>query len=501
MALIIMTLAVYWQVGNHEFINFDDNIYVTENSRVAAGITVSNIIWALTSVDVTYWIPVTLLSHMLDVHFYGMNPGGHHLTNVFIHAISTLLLFLLLFRLTNTVWRSFFVAAFFALHPLHVESVAWVAERKDVLSAFFWLLTIGLYCAYVAKRKKILYMLTLFSFLLGIMSKPMVVSLPAIMLLLDFWPLNRYRLTNRHKGLDQLADVLQQLKPCLIEKIPFFACSFLSTVVTIYAKYKAGAVVSFDQFPIESRIGNALLSYIKYIAKTVWPQDLAVFYPLPHSISLLQVLCALVVLLLVSAATIWFGRRYPYLPVGWFWYLITLLPVIGLAQAGYQALADRFTYIPHIGLFIMAAWGISDLTKRWRHREGIVALVSGALIMASAALTWQQLGHWRDNTSLYRHSLQVTAGNVLIHYNLGVALAGKWDLDAAIREFQEALRIKPNFPEAHIGMGLAFANKVDLDAAIKEYRKALRLDPNNVKAHSNLQATLAMKRLQDDDGA
>jgi len=321
----------------------------------------------------------------------------------------------------------------------------------------------------------------------------MVVTLPVIMLLLDFWPLNRYKLSNLKTGRGQLADVLQQFMPYLKEKIPFFACSFLSGVITIYAKYKVGAVVSINQLPFEFRIGNALISYLKYIAKTVWPQDLAVFYPLSHYNPLWQVIFSLGVLLLVSAATIWVGRRYPYLPVGWFWYLITLLPVIGLSQTGSQALADRFTYIPHIGLFIMATWGIYDLTRRLRYRKEILTLACGAVLMVSAALTWQQLGYWRDNISLYRHSLRVTAGSSLIHYNLGVALANKWNLDAAIIEYQEALRIRPNFPEALVSLGHAFANKMDLNAAVREYHKALRLDPNNAKAHYNLKTILALK--------
>lgn len=491
MILLGMTLAVYWQVRSHEFIDFDDTIYVTQNPHVTTGLTIANIIWALTSVDVTYWSPITFLSHMTDVQLFGMDPRYHHITSITIHSFSTVLLFLLLCHLTRSRWQSFFIAALFALHPLHVESVAWVAERKDVLSAFFWFLTLGVYAVYVGKRKPLLYCLTLIFFVLGLMSKPMVITLPLVMLLMDFWPLNRYKYLQQNGERPLPGELLPQLMPYLKEKIPFFACSIVSGVVTIYGQHKVGAVVSIEQLPISYRIGNALIAYLKYLGKTVWPQDLAVFYPLPPTIPLWEVICSLLVLLIVSVTTIRAGRRYPYLPVGWFWYLITLLPVIGFTQAGSQAMADRFTYIPHIGLFIIAAAGISDLTRRLHYRRGILTLICGTVLLASAALTWQQLGYWRDNISLYRHSLNVTAGSFLIHYNLGIALANKMDLDAAINEYKKALRIRPNYPEAHVSLGLAFANKLDLTAAINEYHEALRIDPNNAKAQECLGYILA----------
>lgn len=485
LALVVITLAVYWQVRNHEFINFDDNLYVTENLSVAKGITVRNIIWAFTTVDVTYWMPVTLLSHMMDVQFYGMNPGGHHLTSVFIHTSASVLLFLLLFRLTTKVWRSLFIAALFALHPLHVESVAWVAERKDVLSAFFWFLTLLFYAIYLENRKPTLYLLTLFSFMLGLMSKPMVVTLPVVMLLIDFWPLNRYNLAEQKPG-GQLATVLPQMKICLKEKIPFFACSLLFGVITIYAQHKAGAVVNIDKLPIGFRIENALMSYVKYITKTLWPQDLALYYPFPSSVFLWQVIGSLVLLLLVSAATILVGRRYPYLPVGWFWYIITLLPVIGFVQAGMQSMADRFTYIPHIGLFMMVAWGVPDLVKDLPCRQQLLAVLAGVVIITSTVLTWQQLGYWQDTISLTRHTLQVTTDNYIMHYSLGVSLARKGNVDEAIHEYQEAIRINPNNSDVHNNLGVAFDSKGDLDAAIHEYREALRINPDHSNAHTNL---------------
>jgi len=431
---------------------------------------------------------------MVDVQIYGMNPRGHHLTNVAIHTISTVLLLLLLFRLTGSLWQSSFVAVLFALHPLHVESVAWAAERKDVLCAFFWFLTLLCYVKFIDERKITLYLFTLLSFMIGLMCKPMLVTLPVIMLLLDYWPLNRYSIdeyNNCRYGLNAKAISIMQ------EKIPFFFCSVLSIIVTIYAQSKGGAIKNVDLMPIGFRIQNALIAYVKYISKTLWPHDLAVLYPIPSSFLLWQVIGSLFILILFSGAAFWAGRRYPYIAVGWFWFLITLIPVIGLIQVGNQSMADRYSYIPAIGLFIVVAWGSSDLTKGLLYRSGILALLAGAVVIASAALTWQQLGCWRDSISLYKHTLQVTTGNYLINTNLGAAYQSKGDLDAAIKEYQMALNAKPNFMDAHNNMGVAFAAKGDLNAAIKEYQVALRLSPNDLDAHTNLGNALAGEGMMD----
>jgi tetratricopeptide (TPR) repeat protein len=486
MALIVIILAVYMQVGNHEFLDFDDEDYVTNNLHVTSGLTGKNIIWAFTAVDASNWHPITWISHMADVQLYGMNPRYHHLTNVVIHTLSTLLLFLLLFRLTGAIWPTSFVAALFALHPLHVESVAWVAERKDVLSALFWFLTLLFYSEYVAKRKNGLYILSLFSFMLGLMSKPMLVTLPVVMLLMDFWPLDRFRHGEQEP---ELREYLTRVLVLIKEKIPFFACSLLSAVVTIYAQHKGRAMLDLSEISFRLRIENALTTYVKYIGKTLWPHDLAVLYPFPLSVPLWQVISSLFVLFLLSSAAIRARRRHPYFAVGWFWFLVTLVPVIGLIQVGIQSMADRYSYIPVIGLFIIAAWGVPELTKGLQHRQGILTLVAGALIISSVALTWQQLGYWRDSISLYRHTLQVTDGNSKIDYNLGLVLAKKGDLDAAIREFQEALRINPYYSDAHNNLGLALVSKGYLDAAIQEYLEALRINPNNARAHNNLGVT------------
>ena len=490
LALILFAVAVYLQVGNHQFLNFDDDVYVTANPHVASGITAKNILWAFTSVDAANWHPVTWLSHMADVQFYGMNPRSHHLTSVAIHAISTAILFLLLFRITGARWQSSIVAALFALHPLHVESVAWVAERKDVLSAFFWFLTLLLYAEYATKRKPALYLFTLASFVLGLMSKPMLVTLPVVMLLIDYWPLNRFRSREEREGAQSLLALVK-------EKIPFFVCSFLSSVATIIAQHSGGAIKSLNATPPLLRIENALVAYVTYIGKTLWPRDLAVLYPIPPSFPLWQVIGSLLILLLVSAATIRAIRHYPYLAVGWGWFVVTLVPVIGLVQVGVQARADRYTYIPLTGLFIMAVWGIPDVAKGLKYREGILMLLAGAVITVSAALSWQQLGYWQDNDSLYRHTLNVTADNYVIHNNLGIVLANRWNLDAAIQEFQEALRINPKYSEAHYNLGMTFAIKGNVDAAIQELQEALRLNPEHPKAQLNLGVALEQKRWQD----
>jgi Flp pilus assembly protein TadD len=489
-ALCVITLAVYMQVGNHQFLGFDDNDYVTSNPHVTSGISYKNIVWAFTSIEAANWHPITWLSHMADVQIYGVNPRGHHITNVIIHSVSSVLLLLLLLRITGSLWQSSWVAALFALHPLHVESVAWVAERKDVISAFFWFLTLLMYSEYVAKRKPGLYILALFSFMLGLMSKPMLVTLPIIMLLMDYWPLGRYRDEEQEQGLRQL---FHRSLPLVREKLPFFACSLFSGIVTIYAQHMGGATRSLEVVPFLLRIENSLVAYVTYIIKTLWPHDLAVLYPFPSTLPLWQVIGSLCVLILVTVSTIRYRRRNPYLAVGWFWFLITLVPVIGLIQVGNQAMADRYMHIPVIGLFIMAAWGVPDLTTGLQHRKAILAVIAGATIVVSGVLTWHQLGYWRDSISLFRHTLHVTTGNYLIHNNLGTALFEKGVLNAAIQEYQMALQTNPNYTKAHYNLGVVLAEKGDLDAAIREYQIVLRISPNDMEAHNNLGAAFTGK--------
>ena len=490
LAIVVITLTVYLQVANHQFLSLDDQQYVTGNPHVSGGITGENIVWAFTSVEACNWHPITWLSHMTDAQFYGLNPRGHHLSSLMIHVVSSVLLLILLFRCTGSLWRSSFVAALFALHPLHVESVAWVAERKDVLSAFFWFLTLLFYAEYVKRQKRGPYLLALFSFLLGIMSKPMLVTLPIVMLLMDYWPLERYRQQESEQGSGRF---FGQALSMVREKIPFLVCSFFSIVITIYAQQKGGAVIGLSAIPFRLRTENALIAYVKYIGKTLWPCDLAVYYPFSSAIPLWQAVGSLLTVLLLTAVAIGARRRFPFLPVGWFWFLVTLLPVIGLIQVGRQSMADRYSYLPAIGLFMVAAWGVPELAGKWRYGKGILALLACSVVAASAALTWQQLGYWQDGISLYRHTLLVTADNYLINYNLGVDLAEKGDMDAAILSYRAALRIAPDYTEAHNNLGLALAGKGDLDSAIREYQLTLQISPNDRKAHSNLGNVLVQK--------
>jgi hypothetical protein len=482
MALLVLVLSVYQQVGNHQFFVFDDLDRVTNNPHIASGITGANIRWAFTAVEGYNWHPLTWLSHMSIAHFFGMNPRFHHLANVAIHGASVLLLFALLCRVTAMRWQSLCVAALFALHPLHVESVAWVAERKDGLSAFFWFLTLFLYAGYVAKPQPLRYLLTLLSFLLGLMSKPMLVTLPIVMLLFDFWPLGRYSLQQRFSG---------RIAALIKEKIPFFLCAIGSGIVTLYAQHQGGVMRDLTVISVPLRVENALVAYVGYIGKTIWPRNLAVLYPLPLSIPLWQVIVSSAILLLLSVAAVRQRQRYPFLLVGWFWFLIALTPVIGLIQVGAQSMADRYMYIPAIGLYIIVVWGVTALTAGLTYRRGLRALLAGVAVTLLASLTWRQLGYWRDSTAIFRHTLQVTSNNAEIHYNLGRVLHVQGQLDAAIQQYREALRINPKDLAAGLNMGACLQDKGDFEAAISQYRAVLRLDPNNYAAHTNLGTVFA----------
>jgi hypothetical protein len=496
-ALFAITLSIYWQAGNHEFLNFDDNEYVTNNSHVTSGLTGENIVWAFTSFDACNWHPITWLSHMTDAQLFGINPRGHHLTNVIVHATSSVLLLFFLFRFTGSLWKSSFVATLFALHPLHVESVAWVAERKDVLCAFFWFLALLFYSEYAVKAKSKLYILSLLFYILGIMSKPMIVTLPIVMLLVDFWPLGRYQIDEVSPGCRHL---LWRITNFVKEKIPFFACSLFSAFVTVYAQEKCSAMMGFT---IYYRIKNVFIAYVEYIFKTLWPHNLAIYYPYSYSIPIWQAMISLLILLLISFAAICTCRQRPYLFVGWLWFLVTLMPVIGLIKVGTQSMADRYTYVPAIGLYIMVAWGVSDLTKGLRHQRAVLGWLACSVITVSTFLTNRQLGFWQNNFSLYRHTLQVTSNNYLIQSNLvfahidhGIDFAKKGNIDAAIQEFQEALRISPNYIDAHFNLGIALGAKGDFDASIREFKETLHIDPNHVGAQAKLKLALALKQMQ-----
>lgn len=449
--LIVATLAVFQQLPEYDFVNIDDYYYVTENVHVTRGLTREGIIWAFTTLHANNWHPLTWLSHMLDCQLFGLKPGMHHLTNLLLHMANSTLLLLVLKRMTGALWRSAFAAALFALHPLHVESVAWVAERKDVLSTLFWLLTVWGYAGYVEYPGRNRYLLVLLFFALGLMAKPMLVTLPFILLLLDYWPLGRVKLWESREGGSggiQRSSALHLVR----EKIPFFALTLASGIVTVVAQYKGGAVRSLNLLPLDVRIANALVSYVGYIGKMIWPQHLAIFYPHPGALPTWQVVGAGLLLLSLSIILLRAAGRFPYLGVGWLWYLGTLVPVIGLVQVGDQAMADRYTYVPLIGLFVLIAWGIPDLMARWRYRQIALTISAVIVVFCCTVSTWSHVKHWRNGTALFTHAVNVTADNALAHDGLGFALARQGRLDEAIAHYSEALRIKPGYAKARYNL-------------------------------------------------
>jgi len=438
LSLAIATLAVYRPVQRCDFVNYDDPEYVTANPAVRAGLTYKGLLWASATGHAGNWHPLTWLSHMLDCELFGLEPGWHHLTNLLLHTANTLLLFFALFQLTSARWPSAFVAAAFALHPLHVESVAWIAERKDLLSTFFWLLTIIAYVRYVKEPDKIRYLLAMLCFALGLMAKPMLVTLPVVLLLLDYWPLGRFESPRTPAGRPPLLNLVR-------EKAPFFVLSAFSCVITFLVQRSAGAVVKAESIPFMQRLTNALVSYVKYIQQMFLPGKLAVFYPHPHdTLPNGQVLFALVLLLGISVLVIRFARNRRYLVTGWFWYIITLLPVIGLVQVGGQARADRYSYVPLIGLFIIVAWAAGRLLAKFKYQKALAGVLFIAGSLAMATCTHLQLQNWRNSITLFEHALKVTKGNYVAHYHLARALADDARADEAIIQLRETLLLKPH---------------------------------------------------------
>ncbi|MFZ0930735.1 MAG: tetratricopeptide repeat protein [Syntrophobacteraceae bacterium] len=597
--LATAALAVFWQVGRCDFIALDDPLYVTENPHVANGITGEAIRWAFATGYASNWHSLTWMSHMLDVQLFGLNPLGHHLTNLLFHIANTLLLFFVFHRMTKAPWKSAFVAALFALHPLHVESVAWVAERKDVLSTFFWMLTMAAYVNYVDGGRRtedrgqrtedrgrgevdrnlpssvFRYLAVLMLFALGLMAKPMLVTLPFVLLLLDYWPLGRFELhypkflkgvggtsgvletdsnpppflkggrgdfglksfsahgslstvhssrsdaggrgdfkvqasrstlaepvsTKKEKGKsrkkragrnvvreDEPADRMSQwalIRPLLLEKIPLLALAALSCVVTYAAQKEGGSVASFEVFPLGARIANAFVSYIVYIGKTVWPTGLAVYYPHPGSWHLWQVPGAVFILGAITLTVIRTANRFPYLTVGWLWFTGTLVPVIGIVQVGAQGMADRYTYIPLIGLFVIAAWGIPELLKRWRYGKEALFPASGLILACLIIVAWTQTGYWVDTISLYDHALDVTSGNYFIYNSRAIFYARSGDYIRAISDFNKAIEINSRSPDAFFNRGTAYARLGLGTQAIADFNRAIEVNSLDERAYNS----------------
>jgi protein O-mannosyl-transferase len=466
------TLVVYTRVGNNEFVNWDDGVYVTENAQVQAGLTVHSIAWAWRATVTGNWHPLTWMSLQLDWQLFGLKPWGFHLTNMFLHVANVLLLFHVLVQMTQLLGRSALVAALFALHPLHVESVAWVAERKDVLSTFLGLLTLLAYVRYVERPTASRYGWMVAVYALGLTSKAMFVTLPFALLLLDFWPLGRFG-----RGFARL----------VWEKLPFFVVAATFSVVAFYAQHSIGSVVFLERLPFQARLANTLITYVAYLGHMVWPLELAVHYPHPRPQLLsIGVLTATVFLVAISGVVFKLRRRFPYLLVGWCWYLGTLVPVIGLVQVGGQAMADRYTYVPLVGIFLALVWGLGDLASRLRLGRIAPACAATAALAACAVLTVVQLGYWRDSVTLWTHTLAVTENNEVADYNFGLLLAHQNKLPDALGYFEKAVQIEPTFGMAQNNLGLVLNGLGYPKEAIPHFIAALRIDPDNADAHNNL---------------
>jgi protein O-mannosyl-transferase len=564
--LVLGTMTLYWPATRCDFINIDDDILVYENAHVQSGLNWQGVKWAFSNPVRGDWLPSSVLSHMLDCQLFGLNPWGHHLTNVLLHALNAALVFALLQQTTGARWRSLLVAALFAVHPLRVESAAVVAERETVLSGFFGLLALMAYVRYAQKtedrgqrsevssqssvispqssevpatdhrslitdHRSLFYVLSLFLYALGLMSKPTLVTWPFVMLLLDYWPLRRlsFSPTLQHSSTPALR--------LFLEKVPFFVLTALSSVVTFVVQMRTGALAHAENVSLGARIGNALISYARYLGKMFWPRDLAGLYPHPGYWPLGKVLLAAGLLLGLSVL-VWVGRRrHPYLLMGWPWYCGTLVPVSQVVQTGFHAMADRYTYIPSLGVLVLTVWGAHELTQGWRYRVLALSVAGGAALALCLALTRQQIGYFRESETLWRHTLEVTENNAPAHFGLGVTLYQKDQTDGAISELQESARLRPDEPATryflglaldrkgqtsealrqfeetlrlkpyfwnlrmpgsfyagiHYKLGTAFDKKGQTDEAIRQYQEALRLKPDYADARKNLDAALAIK--------
>ena len=484
--LILAVVAVYWPVAGHDFVDFDDNGYVYENPHVLRGLTWDGAAWALASTQEGNWHPLTWLSHMLDCQLFGPAAGWHHAVNAVFHAASAVLLFLVLKRMTAAPWPSALVAALFALHPLHVESVAWVAERKDVLSTFFALLAIGAYARYAERPSAGRYAPVFIFLALGLLAKPMLVTLPLVLLLLDYWPLKR--LTR------------QSAARLVTEKVPLFVLAAASCAVTYAVQQHEGAMKFAARFPLPTRLTTAMVAYVEYLRLTVWPQGLVPFYPYVVR-PWYWAAGAAAGLVAVTVLVIYLARRRPYLAVGWLWYLGTLVPVIGLVQVGAQALADRYTYVPLVGIFMAAAWGAADLMPRWRHRLKLLVPVSAAVLIACMVLSWQQVRCWSNTETLFRHAVAVMPENGFAHAVLGGVRYRQGRLDEAAAEYREATRILPGDTEVMTHLGMVLASQGRFDEAARYHRQATRLEPDYALAHRNLAYALARQGKFDEAAA
>jgi len=479
--LVIGVLAIYWQTFHFGYVYFDDDRYVYDNPLIRAGLSVKSVAWAFTTFYFANWHPLTWLSYLADFQLFGLNAGVQHAINVAWHTASAVVLFLVLVRMTKQPWRCALVAAIFAVHPLHVESVAWIAERKDVLSTFFQMLTLGLYAWYAEDRRPSRYAAVALAYGLSLLAKPMAVTLPFVLLLLDLWPLHRLN----------LARIAHNLAALVREKLPLFAMSAGSSVVTYLAQQRSGAIISITAFPFAERLENALISYLRYIEKSLWPIHLAILYPF-EAPAASGVMAAIVVLAAITAFAIRAVQTRPYVLVGWLWYLGTLVPVIGLVQVGVQSIADRYTYVPLVGLSVVGVWAIGDLTAKQPTLRTAVGTIAVIGCVALAAASYRQAGYWESSETLFRHTLAITHGNAATENNLGVVLQREGRKDEAAELYKQALSVTPDDPSPMTNLGVVLADEGKHADAIGLYRRALAVNPNYVDARINLGKELAL---------
>lgn len=475
-------LVVYGQVNGHEFLLYDDKQYVYQNPMVQMGISPESIRWAFTTLFASNWHPVTWLSHMLDQDIFGSNPGAQHMTNVLFHILNSILVFTILRKMTGSTWRSFAVGLMFAIHPIHVESVAWLAERKDVLSLFFGLLTVWSYIRFTEKPAVTTYLPVIVFFALGLMAKPILVTLPLILLLLDYWPLNRHLKSISATEVARPVET-SRWKELVLEKTPLLILSLISCIVTIYAQSRWGSVVSLESHGPAMRITNAFTSYLAYLQKLFWPVDLAVIYPYPEIIEYGLLATAVLVLTAITFFVYRKASRYPYVFVGWFWFLGSMIPMIGFIQVGYQSMADRYAYLPFIGLYILLAWLLAELFNRNRKMLIVLCLVWTVLLMS---LSFQQVGYWRDNSSLFEHAIKVTDRNYVAYQHLAQVRLDEGKLDVALEYISEALSINPYDPKSHATIGNIYAKRGEWLRAIGSFEYALKLNPKISEVYNNL---------------
>jgi tetratricopeptide (TPR) repeat protein len=473
--LAIGVVLVYAQTGAHGFISYDDDRYVYANDIVKAGLTRRGVRWAITTFTAGNWHPVTWISHMLDCQFFGVLPGAHHLVNSGFHLGATLLLFLALARMTGRLWRSALVAGAFAIHPLHVESVAWIAERKDVLSTFLGMLAVLAYVRYTRRPGRVRLFVVCLLFGLALLAKPMLVSLPLVLLLLDYWPLGRIGWPPTRLDLRRLT----------MEKTPLFALSGAACVVALLAQRAAGAVAPLAELPPHERLANACVAVVVYLARCFWPAHLGVLYPYAK-VSAAGLALAVALLIAITAVCVGSARQRPYLLVGWAWFVVMLIPVIGIVQVGVQSMADRYTYLPLVGLALAVIWGIGDLTSRQASLHRGAAIGGVLVLLILGALAYRQAEYWRDSRTLFEHTLAVTKGNYVIENNLGVVRAREGDRSGAVRDFQAALAIRPEYAEAHSNLGSLLAQSGQMQEAVSHLTEAVRLNPQYAEAQSNL---------------